>query len=118
MDAKDLGPAHKKLDAKIVLKVDSKVKDKTSVKTKVNKPQWNEEFDVSLDSAGEIEFHLFDKNDLYAIHFFDVTQLQNVETWAEEKYFEMEPRGLIHLKIEYSTSFFFFFSLYFFFEIK
>lgn len=78
------------------------------MKSKANKPQWNEEFDITLDSAGEIELHLFDKNDLYSILFFDMSLLKNVETLTEEKEYEMEPRGLVHLKIEFSNFFFLF----------
>lgn len=99
--ASELGPAHKKLDARLVVKVDSKEKAKTNFKPKINKPVWNEDFEFSLEGAGEIEFYLFDKNELYSVHFFDISKLLNQESFSEETEYEMEPRGLLHASVQF-----------------
>jgi len=99
--ANELGPAHKKLDARCVIKVDAKEKAKTNFKPKTNKPVWNEDFEFSLDGAGEMEFHLFDKNELYSVHFFDMNKLLNQQTFTEEIEYEMEPRGLLHINLHF-----------------
>lgn len=99
--ARDLGPAHKKLDARCFIKVDSKVKAKTNVKQNTNKPVWNEEFQITLDSAGEIEFHIFDKTELYSLFFFEIQKYLDLPSFTEEMEYEMEPRGMLNLHISF-----------------
>ena len=111
--ASELGPAHKKLDARCVIKVDSKEKAKTSFKPKTNKPVWNEDFDFSLEGAGEIEFQVFDKNELYAIHFFDIKKLMDQPTFSEDIEYEMEPLGLLHISLSFGLLPFLFILLFF-----
>jgi len=46
MNARNIAPPHRKLDLRCVVKVDSVVRARTTVKTKTNLPEWNEDFEV------------------------------------------------------------------------
>ena len=133
MNARNIAPPHRKLDLRCVIKVDSVVRARTTIKTKTNLPEWNEDFEVrramrrwqsqagslmpflvarrgwawrtqlALDGATDIEVQMFAHDDLYAIHYLDVKALQTEPPPDSDRVLEMEPRGELMVHITFST---------------
>lgn len=92
--ASNLCPPHKRLDLRCEIKIDNVTKAKTSVKQRVTEAAWNDDFTLDLRGASDIEFHIFDDKNLYAILFFDV---RNLTEESQTKVILLEPRGEITL---------------------
>ena len=88
------------------------MKAKTKNKGKTTKPVWNETFVISLESASEIEFEIFDQTSLRGLVFFKFQEVDFTEplnAWVE-----VEPQGRLHIQMTFSPPpLFFFFFLFF-----
>lgn len=100
--ARNICPPHKKLEARCVIKVDAETAARTSVKSKTSAPVWNEEFDIDLAHAGDIEIVIYDRTELFALHFVDLARLPAMPP-NEEQVLELEPRGELLATISFTA---------------
>eukprot|EP00732_Lithocolla_globosa_P002357 Lithocolla_globosa_v1_NODE_1527_length_2512_cov_118.657306.p1 type:complete len:781 gc:universal NODE_1527_length_2512_cov_118.657306:2400-58(-) len=104
VSASNLCAAHKKVDARCLIKVDNQVVGKTATKAKVRDPTWGEEFEVNLQHASDIEFHVYHDKDLHTIGFFDPARVDSDSVAQHQMVLECEPRGEIHLSYTFIKS--------------